>query len=164
MKHGLLAFTVNNSMNHGLPHGFWWEQGAQTQTWRQAAAQAVHINMDPVAAWNADLNMSSCSSIDGRCQHGLGRKHEAYTLTCCPAAARSWRSLMRPHLENEPFSILDILLLLRARVIVQLGTKLGAEPTLSSRLLHTSLLALLDNGKQVLIAVSYWFGSRLFDF
>lgn len=140
------------STGHRYKHGVRQQHRLCTSTWTL------------VAAWIADLNMTSCSSIDRRRQHGLRRKHEAYTLTCCPAAARSWSSLMRPNLENEPFSILDILLLLRARVIVQLGTKLGAEPTLSSRLLHTSLLALLGHGRQVLIAVSYWFGSRLFDF
>lgn len=85
-------------------------------------------------------------------------------LTHCPPAARSWRSLMRPNLENELSSILDILLLLRDRAIVQWGSKLGAEPTLSSRLLHTSLLALLGNGMQILIAMSFWSGSRFFDF
>lgn len=164
MSHRLLTFTVSNSMNHGLPHAFWWEHGAQTPAWPQAAAQSTRINMDPGG------------SMDYRPQHDLLWQHRSQTsvwphkealgipTNTLPSGARSWRSLMRPNLENEPSSILDILLLLRDRVIVQRGSKLRAEPTLSSRLLHTSLLALLGNGMQILIAMCYWSGSRFFDF
>ena len=164
MSQRLLTFTGSNSTNHGLPHGFWWEHGTQTPAWPQAAAQAMHINMDPGG------------SMDYRPQHDLLWRHRSQTsawpqkealgipTNTLPARSTIMRSLMRPNLENEPSSILDILLLLRDRAIVQWGSKLGAEPTLSSRLLHTSLLALLGNGMQILIAMSFWSGSRFFDF
>lgn len=67
MSHRLLTFTVSNSMNHGLPHGFWWEHGTQTPAWPQAAAQAMHINMDPGG------------SMDYRPQHDLLWRHRSQT-------------------------------------------------------------------------------------
>lgn len=67
MNHRLLTFTVSNSMNHGLPHAFWWEHGAQTPAWPQAAAQTMRINMD------------RGGSMDYRPQHDLLRQHRLQT-------------------------------------------------------------------------------------
>lgn len=47
--------------------------------------------------------------------------------------------LRRTNLENEPFSISDILSLLRARAIVGMDSEFWGRTCPSSRLLHTTL-------------------------
>ena len=69
-----------------------------------------------MAAWILDINLVSGGSMD-------------------------YRSLSRKlNLENEPFFTLDILLLLRVRVILQLDSVSGARTYACSRLLYTTLL------------------------
>lgn len=49
-----------------------------------------------------------------------------------------------PNPENEPFSILDISLLLRARLVVGLGSALGDRACERSRLLLTTTLPVFE--------------------
>lgn len=70
-----LPITTTNSRDHGLLHGFWWQQGSETLTHLQAKAQIMNINMvsqgssyhrhqPPAAVQTIDTNMASCGSTD----------------------------------------------------------------------------------------------------
>lgn len=71
-----------------------------------------------------DIKLATGSSVDYRHPHDL--------------------LLRRPKPENGPFSISDILLLLRARVILWLGSAFGGRVWENSGLVHTILLTMIS--------------------
>lgn len=100
------------------------------------------------------------STVDRQQQHGHKQWHRQWTTSWPRVAAQVSDTNIasgcrrRSSPGNKPFSISDILLMLRARVIIQLSSSVriggrsvgGWELSLhNSRLLHTTLLTLLGN-------------------
>lgn len=69
-------------------------------------------------------------------QYSLWRPHRSYNMVSSSSVDHGGLS-RRVNLENESFFTLDILLLLRVRVILWLGSEFRGRTCASSRLVHT---------------------------
>lgn len=131
--------TSDGSMNHGHQHGLWQEYRPLTSTWPRT-----------VEVWTTDTHMVSGSinslwqqpspqtpawsqlwHIDFMQHYGLWWQHGP------------WRIFEKVQSRNQPISV-HILTLLRARVILGPGSMFRGRACMNSRLLLTTLLALLD--------------------
>lgn len=121
----------SGSTEHGTQCAPCWQNLLMALTWLPGATWTMHTNMVPGG------------STGHRQQHGHQQQRGLWASTLPAVAARTMEVLQEGS-ENELFFISGILLWLRMCVCVS-GQCVQGRACMSSRLLHTTLQALLDN-------------------